>query len=306
MALAKDLSQLSPADTAGGLTPDENPRFVQALVDKWAAERTDYDPKGRLWTSAAGKCSRAMGYLAARIPESDPMDLTGIWNVNLGKLIHDLWQEAITERYPDAGIESRFEVDGVSCRIDALITTADGKLISYELKTIGGYGFKAAIGKIRKATPAEGPKTEHILQAALNGVAANADEIVIGYLAKECLSANMGKGMPPVARFAAEWTFTRDQIEDLAAAETTRIQGILGLLDAGELPARKFPAGMLPPGAEVVDPASGRWEVRRDDHVIDTGTYWACDYCSHQTLCATTEPGRIAVTAVTLGKAAAA
>ena len=303
MALAADLSHL-PADH--GRTPDAEPRFVQLLVEKWADENDDDKPTAlgtRIRHSDAGKCARAIACTAAGIPKSDPMDLTGVWNVSLGTIIHEAWQEALAERFTADG-PAEIEIEpkvghpdlDASGHLDAIIRTG-GRTIVYELKTIGGFGFKAAIGKMGRGKPAEGPKAEHLMQAALNGLAADADEIVIGYLAKECLSVNMAKDLPEVARFAAEWTYQRDEYEPIANAEKVRLGGILTLLDGGELAARKFPPGTLPPGAEIVDPTQGRWEVRDQDQVVDTGTWWACGYCSHRTLCATLPAGRIPVAA---------
>lgn len=327
MALERDLSSLpKPASIEGeGVQPDAHPRFVDVLVNAWDANRDDDKPTAtgtRLRHSDAGKCARALAYTAAGIPRSDPMDLAGTWNVSLGTLLHEKWQDALQAAHPDAEVETKVSHDDLdaSGHIDAVIRIPEGgewvdvpdddatptgasgfldKVIAYELKTIGGYGYKAAIGKARRGTPAEGPKVEHVLQAALNGVAVNADEIVVGYLAKECISVNQAGDIPEVARFAAEWTFTRDEYEPLAAAEKARMAGILGILDDHqELAARKFPAGLLPKGAEIVDPTKGRWEVRDGDDIVDTGSFWACGYCPYRTVCATTTAGRIPVASV--------
>jgi hypothetical protein len=65
------------------------------------------------------------------------------------------------------------------------------------------------------------------------------------------------------------------------------------------LAARKIPSPELPTGAEITDPKSGTWQVKDADGAIsDLGTYYLCTYCSYQTLCATTEPGRIEIATV--------
>lgn len=326
MALAADHSTMPTAAVSGGLVPDDEPRFVQALAEHWQATNDDDKPTAlgtRVRHSDAGKCARAIAYTVAGVPKSNPMDLTGVWNVNLGTVIHEAWQQSMVEAWvartldlPDDAtvtieIEPKVGHDDLdaSGHLDAVITItyADGTtwVIVYELKTIGGYGFKAAIGKARRGTPAEGPKLEHRLQAALNGIARDADEIVIGYLAKECISVGQAGKLDELGRFAAEWTFDRDTYRPWAVAEKDRLNGILALLDRGELAARKFPVGMLPAGAEIVDPDAGRWEVRHGDQVADTGTWWACGYCSFQSLCATTPAGRIPVEIVTKKESAA-
>jgi hypothetical protein len=307
VTLRADLSHLptATAPATDGNPPDAEPRFVQVLAESWA-ETSDSDKPTALGTrvrhSDAGKCARAIAYTAAGIPKSDPMDLTGVWNTSLGTLLHEKWQDALVARWPDAEIEPKVghpDLDA-SGHLDAIIRTAD-KVIVYELKTIGGFGFKAAVGKMRKGTPAEGPKREHVLQAALNGIAVDADEVVIGYLAKECISINAGLDLTELGRFAAEWTYSREEYEPAAIVEKARLNGILDLVDKGELAARKFPPGALPPGAEITDPARGMWTVTDDEGTItNTGTYWACAYCSHRTVCASTEPGRISIESVTV------
>jgi hypothetical protein len=76
------------------------------------------------------------------------------------------------------------------------------------------------------------------------------------------------------------------------------------VIEGGHLPKRVTPD--MPPGAEVADPSKGTWEKVANGQVIDTGTVWLCNYCSHQTLCAKTEKGRIPIESVVSigGKAA--
>jgi len=170
------------------------------------------------------------------------------------------------------------------------------KTVCIELKTIGGFGFKMAVGE-RGA--AQGPKREHQIQAALNGKAVDADEVVIGYLSKEAISVGAAarKKISELGRFCAEWSMTREQYLPLAEAEEKRVLRILELVDGGQLPARVFPSPELPAGHRIVDPSTGRWEVRNeDDQVVDTGTFWACNgYCKYQTLCIPMSSGRCSV-----------
>lgn len=312
MPLAQDLSTLPKAETStAGEPPDAQPRFVQLLVEKMAAANDEAGDKPtahgtRVRHSDAGKCSRAIAYTAAGVPRSDQMDLAGTWVTSLGTLIHEAWQEALAEKFPGASIETKLRIDGLdaSGHADAVIDLPEPvKRILFELKTCGGFSYKMKVGE--RGNP-EGPSWEHKLQAALNGLAIDADEIVIGYIATEAISkpAAARKKIGELARFCAEWSYTREEFEPWALAEQKRLQGILDLLDEGQLAARKFATPELPAGHEIIDPATGRWEVKRDDQVVDTGTFWACGYCSFQTVCATTEPGRIPVTAVKIASAA--
>lgn len=304
---------------ASGWAPDGIPRFAQLLAVKWHAENMAAGTRPhaiegtRFRHSDAGGCARKIAYKAAGLPATNPMDVTGSWNTRLGTLIHDAWQEELLERFgSDAEVEvtSQAFPDG-SGSMDALIRSwPDGPptsgpaspppwVTSFELKTVGGYSFKAAIGKVRRGTPPEGPKTDHVIQASLNALAHGADEVIIGYLAKETLSQNYDD-VDDLAKFCAEWTLTREQYEPIARLEIERIEGILSLLDdEGKLAARKAPGF---PG-EIEDPAMSRW-VKRDPAggILDTGSAWGgsfcAGYCSHFDLCVQTPSGRVPVAQV--------
>lgn len=305
MTLKADLSGLPSAapQYTDGLTPDPEPRFVHVLAEKWMAEDVARGEKPRASEAArfrhsdAGKCARAIGYSALNLPASDPMDLCGINNVRIGSLVHDAWQEAMTDRFGSAFV-AEVTVSSLNGRgaghVDGVLTTPQGEreeqVTAFELKTIGGFGFKAAIGRAGRGSTAEGPKAEHILQGAISAVSLDADELVVAYIGKEAISVNMARGLDEVGRFAAEWTFTREQFEPLADDELKRITGILDLVESGQLPRRTMPD--LPRGAEIVDEQKGRWEQHSQGKLVDTGTTWMCGYCRHQTLCGQVGAGR--------------
>lgn len=173
------------------------------------------------------------------------------------------------------------------------------KKVCYELKTVGGFGYKKAVGE--RGAP-EGPKPGAVAQACLNAYAADCDELVIGYLATEAISrqaaeraANKGARIDGLRRFTAEWTYTRDQIEAHAKPEVARLQRVLDLLDDGYLAPTKIPDPEIPDRAFVVDPATGQWVVYGDSPdadsddamaVVDSGQTWHCAYCDYQSLCA--------------------
>lgn len=317
--------------------------LVEKMARKNAADGDKPTAYGtRIRHSDAGQCARRVAYAAAGIPKSDPMDLAGTWVTSLGTMIHEGWQEALVARFPDAQVEPKLRIEGLdaSGHADAVIdieedpsdtqTTPSAtevqrsqhdapkepkhpgmpnlqerrpgyRRVLYELKTCGGYSYKLRVGERGQA---EGPSHEHKAQAALNAVAVDADEMVIGYMATEAISkaAAARKQFPELLRFAAEWTIPREVFEPIAFKEQERLQGILDLLDRGLLAARKVPDPDLPVRAEIVDPTISRWEVTdADGRITDTGSLWGgqyCSYCPYQTLCITTEPGRIPVSSV--------
>lgn len=318
MAIVNDLSHL-PRRHGEGLQPDAHPRFIQVLVEKWAAESLEDKPHAiegtRFRGSDAGKCARQIAYKDLGLPRQ-PMDLSGVFNTNLGTLLHDAWQEALQERFPGAQIEVKTRIDDCdgSMHIDAVLAWPDAAdvpeqvrgpgwseggdyVISYELKSIGGWGFKNSIGRAKSRT-ADGPRSDHLYQAAFGGAAMDAHEVIVGYLAKEALGKKM-RVDNELDRFVAEWTFTREQYEPLAAEESARVARIQKIIDDGEVPARHLPE--MPDGAKVMNPAEGIWELwatpegKSEPRLVDHGVAWLCDYCDFQEFCATTPAGRTSV-----------
>jgi hypothetical protein len=61
--------------------------------------------------------------------------------------------------------------------------------------------------------------------------------------------------------------------------------------EEGMLPARKIPE--LGANRIIVRPSDGAWvETNAEGVTVDTGTWFACEYCRYQTLCRDTAPGR--------------
>lgn len=323
--IRNDLSGLPTAESTEGEPPDANPRFIQLLVEQMRADELAENPGGkptafgtRIRHSDAGKCARALGYTAIGL-KGEPMDLPGVWVTSLGRMLHERWQKVLLERDSlNVEVEVKLRIDGLDAsgssdaRIEYDPSDTDGvrHRICYELKTTGGFGYKMKVGE--RGAP-QGPDYSHKLQGALNAVADDADELIIGYLATEAISkpAAQRKHIGELTRFAAEWSYPREVFTPWAAVEQARMQGILDVLDSGFLPRRVIPSPELPVGHEIVDPSTGAWAViKREtrpnsvgvvqemDMIQDTGTFWACGYCAHQKVCSTTKPGRIPITDV--------
>jgi hypothetical protein len=288
-----------------GIPPDPDTALVAAHLDDLTATR-DHKPTAmgtRLRYSDAGKCARALSYRALDIPETDPMDAAGVWVTSLGTILHEEWQAVAARRWPDAVFEAASrdaEVD-VSGSADAWLPTGidgDGIPTVFELKTVGGFSYKAKVGAAPGSKPAEGPDASHVKQVALNGLGLGAKRVVIGYAATEAVSKPQAarNGLDPVHRTHAQWTYSEGEWEDEGHAELRRMAGILNLADDGVLAARKMTDPELPKGHEIVDPSTGRWEVRDGSGAItNTGSWWACGYCPWQSLCSRTPSGRVRV-----------
>jgi hypothetical protein len=332
MPVNRDLSSLprASAATGEGWAPDPQPRFGHLLAEAWAAKnagRKAHAIEGsRFRHSDAGACSRAVAYAALGVPESNPMDLAGHFIAEQGTLVHEALQNVLMAMYgDDCQVEVKVGEDWHSGHVDVVLThtpmdvytearragadqaqaqrralqavfaEGDKKVISVEIKTVDGYGYKLAVGE---RGPAQGPKWQHAVQAALNAAEVDADQSVIIYLARGAISiqAAQRKRIDPMLRFVAEWTQTREQYLPLAEVELRRVGGILTLLDDGMLPARKIPDPELPPRHLIVDPRKGSWVAHDDEGmVIDAGETWQCVYCRYQDLCVQTHAERTPV-----------
>jgi hypothetical protein len=137
-----------------------------------------------------------------------------------------------------------------------------------EIKSISGYGFLLATGA-RKGPEPPGPKEGHVLQAILCAMAPNIDAkfVHLIYIDKD-------------KHGIAEWRFDLDvqyaryhpemTLRELGMAEIERMQGILGRLDNGLVPARHIPGF----GRVTIVPNRDS----RDDP-------WQCRYCRYNKLC---------------------
>ena len=242
----------------------------------------------------------AIAYAALGVPESDPVGPSGHFVMHLGSLIHEVWQEAMQERYPGAKIEVTVVDEGGEMGGHADVELPgngdDPKHISIELKSQGGVAYKIAVGD-RNA--AEGPKLEHETQAALNAKASGADEMVVVYLTRDAIGIDVAKakGIDEMTRVTAEWTYTREQYTAIADEEIARINGILKILDEDKLlPARKIPQMTRkhrPHNAVVQSPKTGAVTVydidaNGEEQLVDGDKAWNCAYCRYQTTCAKT------------------
>jgi hypothetical protein len=159
-----------------------------------------------------------------------------------------------------------------------------------ELKTVTGFPFKLATTSFKG--PPTGPRHSAIVQGAMAAHALHAHELVIGNLAMENLSPGMAKwqGVGDSARFAAEWTFPRDQYEGYAKVERDRIQVVLDYRATDKLSPRTIVNDELPVGNRVTDPSKGTWQRAMKDtegelHILEAGRTWHCDYCPHRAQC---------------------
>lgn len=295
----KDLSHLKEAASSGGWLPDAQPRYAPQLAQAWADQLGDQDKamataEARMRHSWADMCARRLGYEVRGDAVTQPLTVADYWRFGTGTTIHEKWQDVMMKTFPHAEVE-------VTCQIDSIPSAGHIDLVlreyvmrpeldeprshvtAMELKTINGYGFKMAVGARGEA---EGPRGSAITQAALNGYAIDADEIVIVYLSLENLSPRelTKVGKEEWQRFSAEWSMTKEEYWPIAEKEIRRFSKILEVVDEGALPPRAIPD--LPFGARVVAPTKGTWNQFDDGGaVVGAGTTWHCGYCPFQSRC---------------------
>lgn len=318
MPLARDntnLPKATPRRREDGWNPDPTPRFGSVLVEHWHAEGVERDAHFRdgeedkgFWHSSAGSCSRAVAYAALGVAQSDPMDRPGHFVTRLGQIVHEAFQEVIPTRYPGARVEVSVGEGDFGGHVDTVIEEPAEPLvgddppwhrtIAVEVKSMGGFGYKLAVGE---RGPAQGPKSEHVIQVALNAKALDADEAVLVYLARDAISVQAARrrGFDEMLRVVAEWTLQRETYMPIAEREIERITAILGMVNSGVLPKRAIPDPELPAGHVITDPALGEWRVfDAEGSLREVGPTWHCAYCPWQTTCIGTAAGRQAISEV--------
>ena len=110
-----------------------------------------------------GKCHRASWYSWKGIKPTNPPDARGMWTMNFGKKLEDMYVEYIKQLGIWAGNNIKYydKIRNISGEIDlAVFATKDtNEIIGVEFKSAYGYGFQNKIKKF--------PKIENLLQVAL-------------------------------------------------------------------------------------------------------------------------------------------
>lgn len=242
-------------------------------VDRPTADGT------RTRISWARHCARRISLDIAGIPPEHELDLSTLVTFALGQAGHEIIQAALVDRLgAQTEVRCTFRPDhDLSGNADAVYTDA-GRVVVAEIKTMSAYGFDIATGACPSWDEPDGPKIEHITQAALYAVALGADAIHLIYLRKEHGDI-------------AEWIYRRDEPlpahdnntpAGLASDELGRLDGICTLADRHEIARPVIPGPADGTRILVTDPTSD-------------AAPWQCRYCPHARLCSSLGTGRVAV-----------
>lgn len=233
-------------------------------------------------------CSRQLGYAAAGLEPTDPMDGSSLAITAMGSLLHEDIQKAVALRWPAMTFEGKGSIaELISGHYDIDDPEADE---SIEIKTVGAYKFDRSIGLFRslgrgkkafiRDNGGEGPSQSHICQGGFNAKAHGRSTVRIVYLSREAVSVKKARdaGLGSIERFWAEWTFGPEVWAPLVTAEVERLGKIRTLVDEGVVP--------------------GRQDFEDDGKMFepDPETHWRCDgYCNQAHRCKLDGPGRIPV-----------
>lgn len=229
--------------------------------------------------SDSGKCARAMAYSSLGY-EGEPFDAAGTLVTGIGTYIHELVQEAIAKRYPDAKFEIPTQTGMASGHCDGIIKTEEYGRVLYELKTMNGTGYRRSVGLTTSGyakNGPEGPRYGTLLQSALNAYANECDTIIVGHIALEAVSRGMAQrnGIDDWMRFVSEFVIPKEVWEPMAASEVARQFWIVESIDAGRLPER----------VAVGDDGEDQELYPESDK------FWQCGYCSYRDQCVSDGPG---------------
>ena len=309
--IKRDLSDLptslAPSDgDADGWWPDRHPRLGPILVDQWIAAQPDnalevvIPADGKHRGSNAGKCLRAIAYDQTDTERSDPMTVADFWRMYLGSVVHEALQEALPKVMPGAMNEVPVSLVPIgaagSMRIDIMDPVSmdsDGHIYeTVEVKTINGFGYKMQATDFRG--PPQGPRSSHMMQAAIGAVAAEAAGYQVAgarvvYLSLELLSPKLAEQVGlggEEARFCAEWFVPIEQLRPLVEVEMGRWAELTEALGDDPTVIRRSmldeidPHG-VPKYIEIVNPKTG---AAVDEAGVGARA-WLCNYCNHQSTC---------------------
>lgn len=306
--IKKNLSQLPTVSQYDGVRPDPDPFIGRAIAKAWLAQNYQEGKAhavegSRFRFSMAGTCSRLLQYYDTGVEVTNPPDAADAWRMGLGTMVHTAIQEYFESEFVNGVFDCNYyevemetktsipEISG-SGHVDMFFTLFDKdekpyRKVVVEIKTLNGFGFKMAATGFKG--PAEGPRRDHVKQAALSAYALDADDVIICYVSMENVSPSIaGKYCDDAefGRFTAQWTYSKAEWMPLAVAEIERVRSILSQIDhpSGGLvvPTIENDRGVL---VQITDPASGRWELLEDDVLIDSGKAWQCSYCRYRSRC---------------------
>ncbi len=306
MPINKSIQDLPRSNRPEGNSPAANNFVAERIAEHWGELDEHTAPPfavpeaGPYRGSYAGsRCNRSLYYKLSKTPASNPPGLADRWRMGLGTTIHEMLQKIAGDLFNSdadvdyANAEAELKVDlrpaGIpgSANLD-FVFDYKGKRCAVEIKSINGFGFKAAATTFKG--PASGPRFGHVLQGAMAAKARGCELLVVCYISMENVSPQMAKTYTTseAGRFAAEWHYTVEELEPFIELERERIAEVIEAVKVEVMPKRIIVDPEYPEGAEINAPSNGGWVVLDDDGgITDSGSTWYCGYCEHRDLCIT-------------------
>lgn len=277
--------------------PDDDPWFIVPVVEDWyreyvaqgLTEKAFALPGSKVRASWAGDCAHAVALHVAGVEPTDPPTVADAWRFNIGTLVHEQVQAAIEKAFPGSRSEVKVRIgEHGSGHMDLWVVKPDGETWSVEIKTINGTGFRRSTSR----RDPEGVRIKYAMQGALNAYSHDPqpDHLLIAVFSLETMSTKEAdKNLLPdeYSRFAAQYTFTRDEYTTLALDEIARLERIVTVTEerGSDYVPRLIPDPFLP-HHKVRDPRKGLLSVLDDnDREIGIGHTWHCGYCPFQSHC---------------------
>ena len=287
------------------LWPSTEPTLGPLLAEAWFAQRTHDDNLAHAMPDAgfyrgsyAASCSRQIWYKMTGVEETDSNSIADHWRMDLGSLVHEGLQSAISEVMPRAEHEVKVNLNSVglagSMHIDSVNFLTESVCETVEIKTINGFGYKTSVTTM-KGGP-HGPRESAVVQAALGACAyqeAHPELFVSGarivYLALENIAPSFATKIGlggEVGRFCSEWFIPLAQCKVIVQRERDRIDVMIGQHTNGEWVDPIIP---LHPLETDRDPVKIRVKNPKTGAAVTNGgagaSSWQCNYCSHQSQC---------------------
>lgn len=245
-----------------------------ALYANWR-ERTDNPKPIALGTplrySAAGNCSRALGYMARGDDLSDPMDVAGVTITDIGTMRHDQMQDEVMALDPTVEIEVASQVGVWSGSADIVYFTGTKPESIDELKTVGSYKRDKLWGiKGYRRQSADEPSRANVLQLGLQMTGLEVDHGRLVYLPNEPFSKGVAEALnlSDMERVVKVFHVELDAIYDDVQDEVRRGEEIVEFVQQGSLPPREW------------EDEAGRWVEPNPE-----STAFPCQYCPYRTAC---------------------
>jgi hypothetical protein len=269
---------------------------AELVAAQLRAERQDRPlatPGTRYRISSAMACARQIGFRLLDVPPDLPLPPATLAAFAMGDDWHALIQRAIVQQVGEwVDLEVPCHIPGTTIGghadavlwdhgVDGIATQARTVV---EIKSVASFGFKLAVEGI-DGGPAEGPKVEHVCQAAMYALALDATDLWIIYADKATGAiADWHLGMGDVVDDADG---TGSTPRWLAVEEVNRLVGLDQTIGAGMLPGRWIPGYTQ----RVWDPDTDPGEVQKPPAAGTRGQPWQCRYCQWQPTCVEVGPG---------------